>query len=167
MSKIQVYLVWKNLFIQMNYFILLVHLKHTVCDMSNLRNETTHSWSPFFLCTGSDVLCLTLNSLGIQTCGENDSTNWRIQDCSPSKVQTEVYPYGWYEKPGISKIQVKLTHSNSVWLHSIENFSVCKCFKHQCVSVVNQWIKNPSVCPPFSLRSPIKNGKRLVNEYIN
>ncbi|XP_067250747.1 thyroglobulin [Chanodichthys erythropterus] len=70
---------------------------------------------------GSDVLCLTLNSLGIQTCGENDSTNWRIQDCSPSKVQTEVYPYGWYEKP------------------------------------VNQWIKNPSVCPPFSLRSPIKN----------
>lgn len=74
--------------------------------MSNLRNETTHSWSPFFLCTGSDVLCLTLNSLGIQTCGENDSTNWRIQDCSPSKVQTEVYPYGWYEKPGISEIQV-------------------------------------------------------------
>ncbi|XP_051574507.1 thyroglobulin-like [Myxocyprinus asiaticus] len=48
---------------------------------------------------GSDVLCLTLNSLGIQTCGENDSTNWRTQDCSPSKVQTEVYPFGWYEKP--------------------------------------------------------------------
>ncbi|XP_039536126.1 thyroglobulin [Pimephales promelas] len=70
---------------------------------------------------GSDVLCLTLNSLGIQTCGENDSTNWRIQDCSPSKVQTEVYPFGWYEKP------------------------------------VNQWTKNPSVCPPFSLRSPINN----------
>ncbi|XP_056618676.1 thyroglobulin [Triplophysa dalaica] len=48
---------------------------------------------------GSDVLCLTLNSLGIQTCGENDATNWRIQDCSPSKVQTEVHPFGWYEKP--------------------------------------------------------------------
>ncbi|KAL1259661.1 hypothetical protein QQF64_010238 [Cirrhinus molitorella] len=79
---------------------------------------------------GSDVLCLTLNSLGIQTCGENDSTNWRIQDCSPSKVQTEVYPFGWYEKP------------------------------------VNQWVKNPSVCPPFSLRSPskmadMKNWKQL------
>uniref|UniRef100_A0A673G072 Thyroglobulin n=1 Tax=Sinocyclocheilus rhinocerous TaxID=307959 RepID=A0A673G072_9TELE len=53
---------------------------------------------------GSDVLCLTLNSLGIQTCGENDSTNWRIQDCSPSKVQTEAYPFGWYEKSGISEI---------------------------------------------------------------
>uniref|UniRef100_A0A8C2FL06 Thyroglobulin n=1 Tax=Cyprinus carpio TaxID=7962 RepID=A0A8C2FL06_CYPCA len=56
--------------------------------------------------SGSDVLCLTLNSLGIQTCGENDSTNWRIQDCSPSKVQTEVYPFGWYEKPGISELHV-------------------------------------------------------------
>nr|XP_055066345.1 thyroglobulin isoform X1 [Misgurnus anguillicaudatus] len=48
---------------------------------------------------GSDVLCLTLNSLGIQTCSENDATNWRIQDCSPSKVQTSVHPFGWYEKP--------------------------------------------------------------------
>ncbi|RXN31691.1 thyroglobulin [Labeo rohita] len=76
---------------------------------------------------GSDVLCLTLNSLGIQTCGENDSTNWRIQDCSPSKVQTEVYPFGWYEKP------------------------------------VNQWIKNPSMCPPFSLRSPSKMAAVLKN----
>ncbi|XP_056331806.1 thyroglobulin [Danio aesculapii] len=70
---------------------------------------------------GSDVLCLTLNSLGIQTCGENDSTTWRIQDCSPSQVQTQLYPFGWYEKP------------------------------------VNQWTKNPSVCPPFSLRSPSNN----------
>ncbi|XP_043117353.1 thyroglobulin [Puntigrus tetrazona] len=70
---------------------------------------------------GSDVLCLTLNSLGVQTCGENDNTNWRIQDCSPSKVQTEVYPFGWYEKP------------------------------------VNQWTKNPRMCPLFSLRSPSKN----------
>lgn len=50
---------------------------------------------------GSDVTCLTLNSLGIQTCGENDATSWRIQDCSPSKVQTEVHPFGWYEKPGV------------------------------------------------------------------
>lgn len=48
---------------------------------------------------GSDVLCLTLNSLGIQTCGENDSTSWRIQDCSPSQVQSQLYPFGWYEKP--------------------------------------------------------------------
>ncbi|XP_062847631.1 thyroglobulin [Trichomycterus rosablanca] len=47
----------------------------------------------------SDVLCLTLNSLGIQTCAEDERTTWRVQDCSPSKVQTTIYPFGWYEKP--------------------------------------------------------------------
>ncbi|KAI5618222.1 thyroglobulin precursor, partial [Silurus asotus] len=47
----------------------------------------------------SDAQCLTLNSLGIQTCGENGRTKWRVQDCSPSKVKTEVHPFGWYEKP--------------------------------------------------------------------
>uniref|UniRef100_A0A8C1WJ37 Thyroglobulin n=1 Tax=Cyprinus carpio TaxID=7962 RepID=A0A8C1WJ37_CYPCA len=73
-------------------------------------------WSLLCFCTGSDVLCLTLNSLGIQTCGENDSTNWRIQDCSPSKVQTEVYPFGWYEKPGISELHVHLCNFHMSFL---------------------------------------------------
>uniref|UniRef100_A0A8C9UX01 Thyroglobulin n=1 Tax=Scleropages formosus TaxID=113540 RepID=A0A8C9UX01_SCLFO len=50
---------------------------------------------------GSDVLCLTLNSLGIQTCGEEDRTGWRAMDCSPSKVESRVFPFGWYEKPGV------------------------------------------------------------------
>uniref|UniRef100_A0A8B9L637 Thyroglobulin n=1 Tax=Astyanax mexicanus TaxID=7994 RepID=A0A8B9L637_ASTMX len=49
---------------------------------------------------GRNVSCLTLNSLGIQTCGEDDRTEWRVQDCSPSKVQTGLHPFGWYEKPG-------------------------------------------------------------------
>uniref|UniRef100_A0A4W5R2S8 Apple domain-containing protein n=1 Tax=Hucho hucho TaxID=62062 RepID=A0A4W5R2S8_9TELE len=48
---------------------------------------------------GSDLLCLTLNSFGIQTCGEGERTTWRVQDCTPSKVETGVYPLGWYEKP--------------------------------------------------------------------
>ncbi|XP_066538378.1 thyroglobulin [Hoplias malabaricus] len=46
-----------------------------------------------------DVLCLNLNSLGIQTCGEDEVSEWRVQDCTPSKVQTGLYPFGWYEKP--------------------------------------------------------------------
>ncbi|XP_063076397.1 thyroglobulin [Engraulis encrasicolus] len=46
-----------------------------------------------------ELLCLTLNSLGIQTCGEDDRTSWRVQDCSPSKVEAQTYPFGWYEKP--------------------------------------------------------------------
>ncbi|XP_076846647.1 thyroglobulin isoform X2 [Brachyhypopomus gauderio] len=48
---------------------------------------------------GSDVLCLTLNSLGIQTCGEDFDTKWRVQDCSASAVQAGPYPFGWYQKP--------------------------------------------------------------------
>uniref|UniRef100_A0A8C9TM60 Thyroglobulin n=1 Tax=Scleropages formosus TaxID=113540 RepID=A0A8C9TM60_SCLFO len=68
---------------------------------------------------GSDVLCLTLNSLGIQTCGEEDRTGWRAMDCSPSKVESRVFPFGWYEKPGVcgcmggSKLPSHLPTENS------------------------------------------------------
>ncbi|XP_029929060.1 thyroglobulin [Myripristis murdjan] len=48
---------------------------------------------------GSDVVCLSLISLGVQTCGEDDGTTWRTQDCRPSAVQTTPYPFGWYQKP--------------------------------------------------------------------
>lgn len=76
---------------------------YVICLIRGMKTLTV-----LCFCTGSDVLCLTLNSLGIQTCGENDNTNWRSQDCSPSKVQTEVYPFGWYEKPGISEFHVTI-----------------------------------------------------------
>ncbi|XP_045901457.1 thyroglobulin [Micropterus dolomieu] len=48
---------------------------------------------------GSDVVCLSLISLGVQTCGEDDSTTWRTQDCRPSAVKTAPDPFGWYQKP--------------------------------------------------------------------
>lgn len=48
---------------------------------------------------GSDVVCLSLISLGVQTCGEDDSTTWRTQDCRPSVVKTTPDPFGWYQKP--------------------------------------------------------------------
>ncbi|XP_078101704.1 thyroglobulin-like, partial [Sander vitreus] len=48
---------------------------------------------------GSDVVCLSLISLGVQTCGENDTTTWRTQDCSPSAVKSTPDPFGWYQKP--------------------------------------------------------------------
>ncbi|KAM9352691.1 thyroglobulin [Symphorus nematophorus] len=48
---------------------------------------------------GSDVVCLSLISLGVQTCGEDDVTTWRTQDCSPSVVKTTPDPFGWYQKP--------------------------------------------------------------------
>ncbi|XP_022617276.1 thyroglobulin [Seriola dumerili] len=48
---------------------------------------------------GSDVVCLSLISLGVQTCGEDDTTTWRTQDCRPSVVKTTPDPFGWYQKP--------------------------------------------------------------------
>ncbi|XP_031582758.2 thyroglobulin [Oreochromis aureus] len=48
---------------------------------------------------GSDVVCLALISLGVQTCSEDDVTTWRTQDCRPSAVKTTPDPFGWYQKP--------------------------------------------------------------------
>lgn len=47
----------------------------------------------------SDVVCLSLVSLGVQTCAEDDMTTWRTQDCRPSVVKTTPDPFGWYQKP--------------------------------------------------------------------
>ncbi|XP_047191074.1 thyroglobulin isoform X2 [Scophthalmus maximus] len=48
---------------------------------------------------GADVVCLSLISLGVQTCGEDHMTSWRTQDCRPSAVKTSPDPFGWYLKP--------------------------------------------------------------------
>ncbi|CAN9514513.1 unnamed protein product [Ophioblennius macclurei] len=47
----------------------------------------------------SEVKCLPLISLGVQTCSEEDVTSWRTQDCRPSGVMTSPDPFGWYQKP--------------------------------------------------------------------
>lgn len=90
--------------------------------------------------SGSEMLCLTLNSLGIQTCGENDRTSWRVQDCSPSKVETQVYPFGWYEKPGVCQVHLSSSALNrlfclsavaDIWGYQLYKVgSVCG---HRCV----------------------------------
>ncbi|XP_015260848.1 PREDICTED: thyroglobulin, partial [Cyprinodon variegatus] len=46
-----------------------------------------------------DLVCLPLISLGVQTCSENDTTTWRIQDCTQSDAETTPEPFGWYQKP--------------------------------------------------------------------
>ncbi|XP_008304814.1 thyroglobulin [Stegastes partitus] len=48
---------------------------------------------------GSDVVCLALISLGVQTCSESDSTTWKTQDCRPSAIKVSPEPFGWYQKP--------------------------------------------------------------------
>ncbi|XP_034096162.1 thyroglobulin [Gymnodraco acuticeps] len=45
------------------------------------------------------VVCLSLISLGVQTCSEDDSTSWRTQDCRASDIRTSPEPLGWYQKP--------------------------------------------------------------------
>uniref|UniRef100_A0A3Q3NQU7 Thyroglobulin-like n=1 Tax=Labrus bergylta TaxID=56723 RepID=A0A3Q3NQU7_9LABR len=60
-----------------------------------------------------DVVCLSLISLGVQTCAEDESTTWRSQDCKPSVVQTTPDPFGWYQKP-VSLDQWSLLSESSV-----------------------------------------------------
>nr|XP_046254520.1 thyroglobulin [Scatophagus argus] len=48
---------------------------------------------------GPDVVCLSLISLGVQICGEDDRTSWRTQECRPSVVKSTPEPFGWYQKP--------------------------------------------------------------------
>ncbi|XP_061737794.1 thyroglobulin isoform X2 [Nerophis ophidion] len=45
------------------------------------------------------VVCVSLISLGIQTCSEDHQTDWGTQDCRPSEVKTTPKPFGWYQKP--------------------------------------------------------------------
>uniref|UniRef100_A0A8I3RWH6 Thyroglobulin n=1 Tax=Canis lupus familiaris TaxID=9615 RepID=A0A8I3RWH6_CANLF len=49
--------------------------------------------------TGGEVTCLTLNSLGLQTCSEENMGAWRILDCGSPDTEVRTYPFGWYQKP--------------------------------------------------------------------
>ncbi|XP_006879337.1 PREDICTED: thyroglobulin [Elephantulus edwardii] len=48
---------------------------------------------------GGEVACLTLSSLGLQTCSEENGGAWRILDCGSSDTEVRTYPFGWYQKP--------------------------------------------------------------------
>ncbi|KAM5314931.1 thyroglobulin [Glossophaga mutica] len=48
---------------------------------------------------GGEVTCLTLNSLGLQTCSEEGGGAWRMWDCGPPDTEVRTYPFGWYQKP--------------------------------------------------------------------
>ncbi|XP_016869285.1 thyroglobulin isoform X6 [Homo sapiens] len=48
---------------------------------------------------GGEVTCLTLNSLGIQMCSEENGGAWRILDCGSPDIEVHTYPFGWYQKP--------------------------------------------------------------------
>ncbi|NXK44006.1 THYG protein, partial [Chauna torquata] len=49
--------------------------------------------------TGGKIVCLTLNSLGIQTCAEESKSAWQISSCSLPDAEVRIHPFGWYQKP--------------------------------------------------------------------
>ncbi|NWX34409.1 THYG protein, partial [Notiomystis cincta] len=49
--------------------------------------------------SGGEIVCVTLNSLGIQTCAEETRSAWHISDCSSPDAEVKIHPFGWYQKP--------------------------------------------------------------------
>ncbi|XP_043922872.1 thyroglobulin [Protopterus annectens] len=45
------------------------------------------------------VLCLTLSSLGVETCNEDPTSRWHVLDCTTGDSDSKMYPFGWYQKP--------------------------------------------------------------------
>ncbi|KFQ37012.1 Thyroglobulin, partial [Mesitornis unicolor] len=50
--------------------------------------------------SGGKIVCLTLNSLGIQTCAEGTRSAWQVSNCSSPDAEVRIHPFGWYQKPG-------------------------------------------------------------------
>ncbi|XP_068253091.1 thyroglobulin [Nyctibius grandis] len=49
--------------------------------------------------SGGKTVCLTLNSLGIQTCAEERRSAWQVSNCSSPDAEVRIHPFGWYQKP--------------------------------------------------------------------
>ncbi|NXG23295.1 THYG protein, partial [Grallaria varia] len=49
--------------------------------------------------SGGKIVCVTLNSLGIQTCSEETRSAWHISDCNSPDAELRTHPFGWYQKP--------------------------------------------------------------------
>ncbi|NXH63383.1 THYG protein, partial [Rhabdornis inornatus] len=49
--------------------------------------------------SGGKIMCVTLNSLGIQTCAEETRSAWHISNCSSPDAEVKIHPFGWYQKP--------------------------------------------------------------------
>ncbi|NXK02396.1 THYG protein, partial [Herpetotheres cachinnans] len=49
--------------------------------------------------SGGKIVCLTLNSLGIQSCAEETRSAWQVLNCSSPDAEVRIHPFGWYQKP--------------------------------------------------------------------
>uniref|UniRef100_A0A8C0WJV7 Thyroglobulin n=1 Tax=Castor canadensis TaxID=51338 RepID=A0A8C0WJV7_CASCN len=71
---------------------------------------------------GGEVTCLTLNSMGIQMCSEENGASWHILDCGSLDTEVHTYPFGWYQKP-VTPNDVP-SFCPSVALHSLEKVAL-------------------------------------------
>ncbi|KFR16272.1 Thyroglobulin, partial [Opisthocomus hoazin] len=72
---------------------------------------------------GGKILCLTLNSLGIQTCAEEARSSWQVSNCSSPDTEVRIHPFGWYEKPvkrfcSATKINIRVSTFMCIWEYS-------------------------------------------------
>ncbi|NWI88308.1 THYG protein, partial [Pitta sordida] len=49
--------------------------------------------------SGGKIVCVTLNSLGIQMCAEETRSAWHISNCNSTDAEVRIHPFGWYQKP--------------------------------------------------------------------
>uniref|UniRef100_A0A8C9G4S1 Thyroglobulin n=1 Tax=Pavo cristatus TaxID=9049 RepID=A0A8C9G4S1_PAVCR len=61
-------------------------------------NSSSSLLIPCISLAGGKIMCLTLNSLGIQTCAE-ESSAWQISNCSLPDTEVRIHPFGLYQKP--------------------------------------------------------------------
>uniref|UniRef100_A0A8D2D824 Thyroglobulin n=1 Tax=Sciurus vulgaris TaxID=55149 RepID=A0A8D2D824_SCIVU len=73
---------------------------------------------------GGEVACLTLSSMGLQTCSEENGGAWRIWDCGSPDTETHTYPFGWYQKPSALDSWQSLALSSVAVDPSIRDFDV-------------------------------------------
>ncbi|KGL75755.1 Thyroglobulin, partial [Tinamus guttatus] len=58
--------------------------------------------------SGGRVVCVTLNSLGIQTCAEATRSAWQVSDCAGPDAAVRIHPFGWYQKPEAKMSEVPI-----------------------------------------------------------
>ncbi|KAG8441600.1 hypothetical protein GDO86_010691, partial [Hymenochirus boettgeri] len=51
-----------------------------------------------YMQTGMETLCVTLNSLGIQSCSDRPRNQWRVMNCIVGETMGP-HPFGWFQKP--------------------------------------------------------------------
>ncbi|KAI1243643.1 Thyroglobulin [Lamprotornis superbus] len=74
--------------------------------------------------SGGNIVCVTLNSLGIQTCAEETRSAWHISNCSSPDAEVKIHPFGWYQKPEYMDAWQPLNVSSVLMDSSISNFEV-------------------------------------------